>query len=284
MRAATSPLTTRSLLEYLEGEVTRSQRDAIERRLAADPAARGLLDELRAMVGALQAPDAALEGEDLVPALRRRIAAAPPRAPVPRPRRAWVVAGALASAAALAGAIGVGLATRPTRKPAAAPGELRPKAAAAAPSPEQWVALEVYHLGEGGAPARLGARLPAGDGLLCGYANLGREPFSHLAVFAVDGRGEVFWLYPAADDAATDAGSIPIQPGVRQPLPDLVHHQLRTGPLAIYGLFTRAPVRSRAVEGAIRDLVREARWDAAAPSRLPFAGSAQVRIQTTVAP
>jgi len=77
------------LSAYLDGELTADQQAQVERRLASDPRARQLLDELRALRATLQElPEQQLD-EDLGPAVlrlaERRMLAEPSSAAQPRP-------------------------------------------------------------------------------------------------------------------------------------------------------------------------------------------------------
>ncbi|HEY3353148.1 MAG TPA: hypothetical protein VGQ83_07880 [Polyangia bacterium] len=269
---------TRELLCFLEGEVTRSEADDIAAALAASPAARAAEARLQAMLAAVRAPAAEVEGEDLVAGVRATIAAAPPRRAARR-WPAWTAAVALGCAAAAGLILWV-------RGPRLGPEEgsgFRPKAAAA-PVEEPWVALEIYHLPAGGSPGRLGAHLPRGDGLLAAYSNLGRTPYTHLMVFAINAEGAVYWLYPAYTRPGTDPTAVPITGGARQQLPDLVHHDLAPGPLVFYGLFTRRPVRVSEVEAAVGAAVRAKTWNARVPRPLPLESTAHALVPTEVAP
>jgi hypothetical protein len=275
-------ISTRQLLCLLEGEVTVAEAGELREVLERSPAARAARDRLGAMLDALRAPGGEIEEEDLVAGVR--VGAVPDAAPRASARRwgTWAVAAVLGCAAVT----GVGLWLRAsTVGPGAEPesGEYRPKSAGA-PAEEPWVALEVYYLPAGGSPARVGSRLPRGDGLLCAYSNLGRTPFTHLMIIAVDRRGEVFWLYPPFERPGTDPSAVAIGGGARQQLPDLVHHDFLPGPLAFYGLFTRRPLRVNEVEAAVRRATREPSWNLAAPPRLPLAGTAQAIVPTEVGP
>src|SRR5690606_27654335 len=110
--------------------------------------------------------------------------------------------------------------------------------------------------GASGQPARVAGHMRKGDGLLFSFDNLGPAPFAYLMIFAVDGAGEVYWFHPAYEDAGTDPRSIAVsgQGGSAVELPDLVHHDVPAGRLAIYGLFTRAPVRVSTVERTVAEL------------------------------
>ena len=68
------------LSAYLDGELTDSERAAVEARLATDPAAQQLLHELRSVSQSVQAIPTAGLGRDLSDEILRRARAAAPAA------------------------------------------------------------------------------------------------------------------------------------------------------------------------------------------------------------
>jgi hypothetical protein len=104
-----------------------------------------------------------------------------------------------------------------------------------------------------GAPARITDRMRTSDAVLVAYTNAGRAPARALALFAVDARGEVFWLYPAYTDVARPPSSIPIDAGVSVELPDAVRHDFVAGGLRFVALFTLSPVSVIDIERWITD-------------------------------
>lgn len=302
-------LSDKTLLAYLEGEVTQSQAVAIEAALADAPADRRRLERLRTMLGHLAASDDALDAVDLVPELRRAITALP--APAPRRHQLWPF---LAAAAMLLvtttgllaggwlgrpdpGGLAQGTAGDPEFRAKSAQGRDGDAAARAAAESDRWVGITAYRVPADqpeAPPRRVDDRVRRGDGLLFSFDNLGPAPFTHLMIFAVDGAGEVYWFHPAYEDAATDPVSISVQAAAGAAgrergqsaieLPDLVHHDYPAGKLAVYGLFTRAPVRVSTVEAAIAASVRSGAWNVARPPRLPIPGSGQKIVPLQVAP
>jgi len=108
------------LSAYLDGELSAAERAAVERRLAADPAARQLLDELRGASRAMQSLPREVVGRDLSAAIVQRVvgerssdAVGKPRSPqdsddgvlpkltIGRTRRGWVWASVAVAAALL---------------------------------------------------------------------------------------------------------------------------------------------------------------------------------------
>jgi hypothetical protein len=93
-----------------------------------------------------------------------------------------------------------------------------------------------------GALFRIQERMHPNDAVLVAYTNAGRAPARALAVFAVDTRGQVFWLYPAYTDEKRPPSSIPIETGVSVELPDAVRHDFVSGALRFVAVFTLSPV------------------------------------------
>jgi hypothetical protein len=311
-------LSDKMLLAYLEGEVTQSQAAAIDAALADAPADRRRLERLRAMLGHLAGTPEELDAVDLVPQVRQAIAALP--APAPRQRQVWpllaaaaallvttssLVAGGLLSgerATMNEGAVAQGRASGgdPEFRVKSAQGQAGPTEAQAHAESDRWVGITAYRVPADAAeepPRRVSDRMRRGDGLLFSFDNLGPAPFAYLMIFAVDGAGEVYWFHPAYEDAGADPVSISITGSIADTtgatgergqsaieLPDLVHHDYRAGELAIYGLFTRAPVHVSAVEGAIATLVRSGSWNVAQPPRLPIPDSGQQVVPVQVEP
>jgi hypothetical protein len=304
-------LSDKTLLAYLEGEVTQSQAAAIEAALADAPADRRRLERLRSMLGHLTGSDQALDAVDLVPQVRQAIAALP--APAPRRHQLWpflaaaamllvatsglLAGGWLSGRATDVGEVAHGTAGEHEFRAKSAQGQAGAGARALAES-DRWVGVTAYRVPVGEAqkpPQRVSGRVRRGDGLLFSFDNLGPAPFAYLMIFAVDGAGEVYWFHPAYEDAAADPVSLLIQAagnsaGGRErgqsaiELLDLVHHDYPAGGLALYGLFTRAPVRVSTVEAAITGLVRSGAWNVARPPRLPVPDSGQRIVPLQVEP
>ncbi len=282
-------LPDRVLFAYLEGEVTASEAEEVERTVERNAADRERLEELRSLRARLGEVSPELEAADLVATVREALAGqgdAPPR------RRSLAVpVGLGAGLVVLAAAVWLvfHLARAPAGPELASStpgsetaGEFRPKTAGILSDQDRWVGLRVYRVRGDNEPERLGDRVSRNDGLLFSYVNGSEDKLGYLMVFAVDGRGEVHWCYPAWQDPERNPPSIPIRTDARTPieLPDLIHHDFAPGPLVIYGLFTAAPLHVRQVEAAIAAL----EWDPHKPPRLPFAGSGQHALTTQVEP
>ena len=273
---------SRDLLAYLEGLTSGAEADAMERQLASSAETRQQLQELEALLGEVARPDPALAGIDLVEGVRQVILLEPHRRPVSR----WKRAALLALAAGLVTvALGLWLhqAKAPSKQHAGASFVAR-RASVVVSHEDRWAGIKVFHKGASGQPRPLGWQLPANHGLLVAYSNLGPRPHGYLMVMAVDHMGEVHWLHPAYERPGTNPSSISIRAGADGELSQLIHHQLRQGPLAVYGLFSRQPLKVLAVEGMIRELRRQGRWRAGDPPRLPLEAAAQHVLSTWVVP
>lgn len=283
-------LSDKTLLAYLEGEVTQSQAAAIDAALADAPADQRRLERLREMLGHLAGAPDELDQIDLVPAVRGAIGAMP--VPAPRRRQTWpLLAMAAVMLLATSGLVANQLAGSGVGQEG--DGEFRAKAAGAralAAADDRWVGVTAYRVAADAPaeaqPQQLSERMRRGDGLLFSFDNLGPTPFDYLMIFAVDSAGEVYWFYPAYEQAGADPASIAIrargQRGVE--LPDLIRHAFPAGPLAIYGVFTRAPLQVSRVEEAIAALVRTGAWSASRPPRLAIAGAGQEVVSVRVEP
>jgi hypothetical protein len=234
-----SNLDTQKLAAYLQGEVTASEERAIDGALRGDASARKRLEELRQVCDGLTAPIPELERLDLAKRVRARLAEPEPSSS--KRGRPWMWT--LSAAAALAGALFVGLAPQP------ADSEFRAKSGGVATDGSRWAGVQIHRVSDTGKSERLKDRLTARDGLVFSYSNLGPAPFDYLMIFAVDARGKVSWYYPAYERHGTDPSAVPIGKSASESrLPDLVRHDHAPGPLAIYGLFAKHPVRVSEVE------------------------------------
>jgi hypothetical protein len=280
------PLPTRVLLQYLEGDLTRSETDQIEHLLAECSVSRRRLAKLLEMQSQLRAGDPTLDQVDIVPAVRAAIQSQGTQQIVAsRSVRRLIPLGiGLAATAAVA----LTFRFRPPSGTDSPTGrthdeEFRAKSAAPESTKPRWVDLDVARVPATEAPQALGETLPASDGLLVSYTNLGLQPFRYLMVFAVDVAGDVFWLYPEYDRVDSDPISVEIAAG-RAPLPEVIHHNLHPGRLTIHGVFTRSPLKVSEIEGAVNTLVRSGRWKSPLFLTLPVpdSSSTQVVVSTVV--
>ena len=268
--------TLEELVRYSEGETTRSEAERIEAQLADSAEARERLARLRATTAALGEDDEALQGVDLVADVRQAIDS---DAAVSRQRR-WKLPAALGGALALAATASLVLWLAP---PAVDSGFRAKRGAGVGEVADRWVGIEAFRKVEGAPPERLSGRMHPDDALLFAYTNLGAEPRQHLMILAVDARGAVHWYHPAYLSEAEDPVSVAIRGAAeRVELREAVRHELPTGPLAIYGLFTEAPLQVSRVEAVIEGMISRGEWSAFAPTRLPIEGAGQQRLQLWV--
>ena len=267
----------RKLFEYLEDEVTGSERAEIEATLADSPPARRRLRDLEEMVAGLRATDD-VDSIDLVGSVRAAVERTPSAPPRRWRARRWLPAASGLALAATAAVVTLVVTARPDGD--AGSGEFRAKSAGSGGDGDLAVGLEAY-LVEGGAPQRLVRALPQGAGLLFAYRN--RSAHRHLMIFAVDQRGEVYWFYPAYEREGSNPRSIEVDTTgeAAVELPDRIEHAFAPGPLAIYALFTARAESVSAIEAIVASVVG-AGWDARRPPRLPIAGSAQQVVSAEV--
>lgn len=266
----------RFLVAYLEGEVTASERAAIEAELEESASARRMLGELEAVTALLGAPAPELEAMDLAGrvqgALRRPSS---PRAATPVKPSAWK-SRSMTLAVGLAAALGVGLLL--VRSPER-PEEFRAKSnASAGIESRRWAGVRAYRVAGQKSPEPLGTTLHASDGLVFSYTNLGAHAFGYLMIFGVDANGDVRWFYPAYLSAAENPQSIPIERNrANVALGEVVEQDFAAGPLTLYALFSDARADVRSIERWVKERERGA-------SESPLTGGLLQRIDTRVEP
>ncbi len=240
---------------YLEGELTQSRAAELEHHALTCEGCAATRDEARAFFDALRDVPPRLLATDLVAQVMERVEAPPPR----RASR-WIFA-PLAAAAVVVVALLFPTADSP-----------RFRAKSSATAGDDWVGLTAFVV-EPGRARPLGGTIAPDQALAFAYRNIGARPFENLMIFGVSGSGEVYWYYPAYDDATTNPASVRIEHGAFE-LPDRVTHTLEPGPLHIYGLFTREPRTVRDVEALVRSV--------APGERLPMEDAGQHRILVEV--
>lgn len=219
---------------YFEGELTQSRAAELERHVETCEACAIARDETRALFDDLFDAPPRLLATDLVAGVFERI-----EAPVPRRKRTWVLAPL--AAAAVIGAVFM--------LPRSESSDFRAKSSATSAA-DDWVGLTAFTMEAGSVPKPIENAIASDHALAFSYRNIGPRPFENLMIFAVSGRGEVYWYYPAYDDAATDPASVSVRAGAFD-LPDRVTHALSPGPLFVYGLFTREPRTVRGIEALV---------------------------------
>jgi hypothetical protein len=113
----------------------------------------------------------------------------------------------------------------------------------------RWAGITIFHVTGSQAPKRLGAQLPAEDGLLFSYTNVGPAPFDYLLIFGVDARGEMHWFFPARESEHANPSSMAIEKGkAKVDLAELLHDQFPAGRLVVHAIFSRRPIWVQEVE------------------------------------
>ena len=191
------------------------------------------------MTDALQVTDHELEPDRFTNEVMSLVAMN--RAPTPLPSRSpWRVAGPVVLA--LAASLVLFVVTRPvTSEPQARGG--------ATVADDAWVRLTVHHATPQGF-TEVGPTIGANEPLAFAYDDRATPAFTHLMVFAVDGRGRVFWYEPAFDDVAQNPTSLPISAGAHA-LEGQTSHALEPGTLTVHAVFSRRPLDVRTVEAAV---------------------------------
>jgi hypothetical protein len=124
----------------------------------------------------------------------------------------------------------------------------------------------------------------ATDGILIAYSNPGAD-LSYLMVFAVDVQGGVHWYYPAYEAR----GQNPAAPVIRTralgvELGEEIRHALPVGPLRIFALFLRQPLRVEQVEDMVSEAWRRGGNSVSALERLPIPEGEQLSRLLDVTP
>jgi len=230
---------SQELAAYLEGELAPEDAQRVERELAGSPDARRRLLQLSTIRARLAAPDPELERLDLVPALQRALMAGP--SPASARTTHWIWSASALTVASVALVVSL--------HGQRAEVEFRSKSAARSAPVQTRAGLQVYRELDGRPPESVVGEFSRGQGLLFSFTNVGSAPFTHLMVFAVDAGSAVRWFYPAYVKEGTNPTSIPIVPSrTGTLLSNVIRHPYALGPLTIYALFTREPLRVSAVE------------------------------------
>jgi hypothetical protein len=229
------------LLRLLDGELTENRAGALRSHAAGCRACGGELRLQERLVARIAAPMPGLDGGATVAAAMGRLDAAPPAPALParwRPGpRTWA---GLAAAAALLLVVNL-----PHR---------RADVFTARGAPVAWsqkVGVELWALE--GQPRRLGPgdELPRGVPVVASYSNI--DPgAAYLLAYAIDGRGEVHWLYPAFTSPGGDPEALRLDGAVVQrALPDsAVFEDVPAGALRFVTVVTRQPHRLSEIEAA----------------------------------
>jgi len=241
MKRADEPrIGTETLAAYLEGELTQSDSARLAAELREDADAQRRLEQIRRIFSVLRRQEHELEGVDLVLGVRRALLEQPSAAWKPPAR--WLAAGGIAAAAAVA--------LFAARTLPSEVSEFRARSAgSSATEATRWAGVKIYRSGKNAEAELLQGSLSSNEGLLFAYTNLGPQPFDYLMLFAVGASGQIHWFYPAYEQLGENPQSIAIERGAANVmLTDVVRHRYARGPLRIYALFSRKPLRVLDVE------------------------------------
>ncbi|MDJ0764508.1 MAG: hypothetical protein QNJ97_16140 [Myxococcota bacterium] len=277
-------LSVKTLVRYLEGEVTRSQASEIEEWLADHPADQRRLEGLKKTIHLLSETDKELSDIDFAPLVREGIERetdALPKTASPTLRlKIWAPLAAC-FAAVLIGAIWWQVRSNDAVSDVS---QFRVKSSGdVSNTREKWVGISAYRVvTPGHSPKPLGDHMRATDALLFSYTNNGKTPFKYLMIFAIDENRQVFWYYPEYLQANTNPAGIPIRKDVSEmELPEMIAHLFSGGPVTIYGLFTDQMIRVSEIEKIVAK--SNSKQHRRFP-RLPIADSGQHIIRTRVVP
>lgn len=273
MTAAPPPVTTEELALFLDGEVAETRARDIRAQLETCAVSRRRLEALNAIRARLAQDDEQLEGVDLVAGIHHALA----RRQTQPPRRSWAFLFGLGGMAAAVCSLllWVGRVPVPFTEDgfASKGGAVRLDAR---------VGIQAFR-STGGRVEPLGRSMLRRDALMFSYTNAGPVAYAHLFILAVDRAGQVYWYHPALDADGGSAPALAIRAGAsREELPDMVEHNLPAGPLAVYGVFAKAPMDTADVERAVAVLLDTRTWNAAEPRELPLEGTFQKVIPVEV--
>jgi len=115
----------------------------------------------------------------------------------------------------------------------------------------RWVSIEVFRATENRyEPVK--DWINADDALAFSYVNRNNPAFRFLLIFAVDESGRVFWYYPSYTDSDANPTSIPIKQTVEPvALAEEVQHDLRSGPLRLFAVFSMSALDVQAIENRV---------------------------------
>ncbi|MCP4603746.1 MAG: hypothetical protein GY847_25050 [Proteobacteria bacterium] len=281
-----SQLSTDELIRYCEGEVTRSEAQEIEDRLADNALDRKRLSKLQQMTQGLKEADEELENIDFVPHVREAIKAVSVESLNERVSKRWRIA-TLSLAACFAAMVGLSIFWSVTQEQKMLDSDqFRVKADGPLDlERENWINISAFLISDNGSPKPLEQQMRPDDALLFSYTNLGDKPFGYLMIFGVNAEGEVFWYYPAYTEEQTDPAGIPIHRAARDvELLEKIQHKMTAGPLVIYGLFTDQSFSVSRIEKIITDSINNTGGDPNQLQRLPIEDSGQYIIKTRITP
>ena len=263
-------ISPKDLALYLVGEVTRSQTEVIEEHLSLCGVCRKELESMREIVSTIVKPSD-LKDRDYLPDIRRRIDIGDFEHP--RGSRKWPFIAAAGVVLVMLATLVVSLVqSGKTDDEFTVKSDLAPIM-----EQDRWVGIQAFKVGDSGTPAALEDSHRKSDYLIFSYTNLGERPYEFMMIFAVDGKGQVYWFHPAYTQEGDDPASIKISKDAeRVELREKVRHDYPEGRLWIYGLFTNEPMKVSSIEKMMKTT--------APGKRLPIEGSAQHILTLEVKP
>lgn len=119
---------------------------------------------------------------------------------------------------------------------------------------DRWVSLQVFRATDHGY-MQVRDVVSIDDALAFAYLNRSVDQLRYLMVFGVDDRGDIFWYFPPNTIVDDNPASVLITGGA-QPieLPEQVAHDLKPGPLRIFGIFSALPLTVQTIE---RELMQD---------------------------
>ena len=288
--AMTDHIESSELMLFADGEVTPSRSSEIQDHIASCNQCRTVFNAHQHIMESLGDHDPELDDIDLVPGIWQAIEEGKPmneqkpeQANVIRPdpkvwMRRWTLAAGVIAAMWLA------VVYLPKAQFALDDPEFQTRSSGTpGTTATALVGISAYQLTPDGRPVYLGKTISASSGLLFSYANRSKTPYSHLMIFAVDAKGESHWYYPAYLNENTNPTSIPItasETGVE--LREVIQHNLASGPLTLYGLFSNTPIDVKTIEAHVTVNVQGATWKPGTTLALPLDDISLQVVTTTV--
>ena len=223
------------LQAYLEGELPPEEAKALEARLQSGELAEALEEE-RAFLEQLRRPDPRAAQVDVLPKVRARLN---------RKRPPWLPMAA--------GLVVVAIAYPLWQRwlPDQGPSAIRAKSLTIQ---QRWTGIHIYQASDPQQAAKTAEvmdSISADTSLIFGYSNA--DVYRYLMIFGQDASGEIRWYHPAYTSAAQDPEAIPARANVRRALlPDQISHELAQGPMTVYGLFLKQPMRVKSIEALLQ--------------------------------
>jgi hypothetical protein len=239
--------TEKELLLHLANSLPGQQAELLEQHLTTCERCSKAQAEFASMTKRLSPDSGEFDDPELVDdvmTLVRLGRAEPERLSPAKPlRRAWLLAGLAACLSAVLLLIIWPQVTQDDSKSIRTRGGLSADA-------DRWVSLKVLRATDDGYRP-VSKKISRGDALAFAYDN--RQDHDYLMVLGVCEKGQVYWYYPAYQQAGQNPQSIRIEKS-RRPvqLPDQVRHELKPGRFRIFALFSKQALDVELVESIIK--------------------------------